>query len=209
MYTVEIKNARYLYGFAQLSQYRPLEMPEIAVAGKSNVGKSSFINMLTNINGLAKVGQTPGKTRMINVFLLNGSFTLMDLPGYGYAKVARSEQERFSRLIEGYLHASQRLKHVFLLLDVRHTPTQDDLMMINWLSFYHVPFSVIATKADKLSKAQLARRRQELSRETGLIASEIFPVSSVTRQGKEAICDRLAMLLAHENDAGDQNELAE
>ena len=123
--------------------------------------------------------------------------------------MARSEQERFSRLIEGYLHASQRLKHVFLLLDVRHAPTQDDLMMINWLSFYHVPFSVIATKADKLSKAQLSRRRQELSRETGLIASEIFPVSSVTRQGKESICDRLAMLLAHENDAGDQNELAE
>ena len=112
-------------------------------------------------------------------------------------------------MIEGYLHASQRLKHVFLLLDVRHAPTQDDLMMINWLSFYHVPFSIIATKADKLSKAQLARRRQELSRETGLIASEIFPVSSVTRQGKESICDRLAMRLAHENDAGDQNELAE
>ena len=174
MYTVEIKNARYLYGFAQLPQYRPLEMPEIAIAGKSNVGKSSFINMLTNINGLAKVGQTPGKTRMINVFLLNGSFTLMDLPGYGYAKVARSEQERFSRLIEGYLHASQRLKHVFLLLDVRHAPTQDDLMMINWLSFIMCPSALLPQRRTSCPRRSCQDAGRSFQEKRDLLRAKYF-----------------------------------
>ena len=193
---MEIKKAQYMYGFASAEQYSPLVYPEIAVAGKSNVGKSSFINMLTNIGRLAKVGQTPGKTRMVNVFRINDSFTLMDLPGYGYAKVSREEQARFSALIEQYLHGSEKLVHVLLLLDIRHAPTQDDKTMLNWLSFYHVPFSVIATKADKLSGAQRGRRVQELSREVGIIASQIYPVSSVSGYGKEKVLARLDEILA-------------
>ena len=198
-----IKKAQYMYGFALHEQYKPLEWPEIAVAGKSNVGKSSFINMLTNIGKLAKVGQTPGKTRMINVFLINEDFTLMDLPGYGYAKVSEQEKMRFSRLIEDYLNQSGALRHVFLLLDIRHSPTQDDKAMLNWLSFYHVPFSIIATKADKLSRAQIQKRRAELSREVGIIASEIYPVSSTTRLGKEEVLNKLGEILAKDEYQGE------
>ena len=193
-----------MYGFALHNQYKPLDYPEIAVAGKSNVGKSSFINMLTNIGKLAKVGQTPGKTRMINVFLINEDFTLMDLPGYGYAKVSEQERMRFSRLIEDYLNQSGLLRHVFLLLDIRHEPTQDDKAMLNWLNFYHVPFSIIATKADKLSKAQINKRRMELSREVGIIASEIYPVSSTTRLGKEKVLEKLDEILAKDMYQGDE-----
>lgn len=199
-----IKKAQYMYGFALHEQYKPLELPEIAVAGKSNVGKSSFINMLTNIGKLAKVGQTPGKTRMINVFLINEDFTLMDLPGYGYAKVSDQEKMRFSRLIEDYLNQSGGLRHVFLLLDIRHSPTQDDKTMLNWLNFYRVPYSIIATKADKLSRAQINKRTMELSREVGIIASEIYPVSSTTRLGKERVLEKLDEILAKDMFQGDE-----
>lgn len=193
-----------MYGFALHNQYKPLEWPEIAVAGKSNVGKSSFINMLTNIGKLAKVGQTPGKTRMINVFLINDDFTLMDLPGYGYAKVSEQEKMRFSRLIEDYLNQSGGLRHVFLLLDIRHSPTQDDKAMLNWLNFYRVPYSIIATKADKLSRAQIQKRTMELSREVGIIASEIYPVSSTTRLGKERVLEKLDEILAKDEYQGEE-----
>ena len=199
-----IKKAQYMYGFALHNQYEPLDYPEIAVAGKSNVGKSSFINMLTNIGHLAKVGQTPGKTRMVNVFLINEDFTLMDLPGYGYAKVSEQERMRFSRLIEDYLNQSGLLRHVFLLLDIRHAPTQDDKAMLNWLNFYHVPFSIIATKADKLSRAQINKRRMELSREVGIIANEIYPVSSTTRLGKEDILKKLDEILSKDMYQGEE-----
>ena len=199
-----IKKAQYMYGFALHNQYEPLDYPEIAVAGKSNVGKSSFINMLTNIGHLAKVGQTPGKTRMVNVFLINEDFTLMDLPGYGYAKVSEQERKRFSRLIEDYLNQSGLLRHVFLLLDIRHAPTQDDKAMLNWLNFYHVPFSIIATKADKLSRAQINKRRMELSREVGIIANEIYPVSSTTRLGKEDILKKLDEILSKDMYQGEE-----
>ena len=204
---MEIKKAQYMYGFALMSQYQALKYPEIAVAGRSNVGKSSLINMLTNHSKLAKVGQTPGKTRMVNVFLLNESFTLMDLPGYGFARVSEQEKQRWAELIEGYFYNSPMLKHVFLLLDVRHEPTQEDLSMIHWLHYYHIPFSVIATKADKLSRAQLNQTLPKLSRATGIIVNEIYPVSSLTRQGKERLLEKMGQVLQAESDqkAVDEN----
>lgn len=176
---MEIKRAEYAYGFALPEQYRPGSLPEIAVAGRSNVGKSSLINMLTRNSKLAKIGKTPGKTRIINAFIINQSFCLMDLPGYGFAKIEEKEKQRFSELIEYYLNSSAQLKHVFLLLDIRHHPTSDDKMMLDWLYYYQKPFSIIATKADKLSRAQQAKRLNELSRETGIITSGIYPISSV------------------------------
>lgn len=197
---MQIKTAQYMYGFALPEQYRPLDYPEIAVAGKSNVGKSSFINMLTNMTKLAKVAKTPGKTRMVNIFLLNDAFTLMDLPGYGYAKVSHQEKQRFSDLIEFYLNSSHQLKHVLLLLDIRHAPSADDRTMLNWLHYYHVPFSIIATKADKLSRAQIKKRRLELSRETGIIQNAIYPISSQTRLGKDEVLSRIGEVLAQNQD---------
>lgn len=188
---MEIKKAEYEYGFALFSQYRPANLPEIAIAGKSNVGKSSLINMLTNNSKLAKVGKTPGKTRMINVFFINGDFRLMDLPGYGFAQISAQEKQRFSELIERYLNSSELLKHVFLLLDIRHKPTSDDKLMLNWLYYYQKPFSIIATKADKLSRAQMNKRINELSAETGIIKTDIYPVSSVTGYGRERLLERM------------------
>lgn len=192
---MEIKRAEYAYGFALPEQYRPGSLPEIAVAGRSNVGKSSLINMLTRNSKLAKIGKTPGKTRIINAFIINQSFCLMDLPGYGFAKIEEKEKQRFSELIEYYLNSSAQLKHVFLLLDIRHQPTSDDKMMLDWLYYYQKPFSIIATKADKLSKAQQAKRLNELSRETGIITSSIYPISSINGSGRERLLERMEELI--------------
>lgn len=192
---MEIKRAEYAYGFALPEQYRPGSLPEIAVAGRSNVGKSSLINMLTRNSRLAKIGKTPGKTRIINAFIINQGFCLMDLPGYGFAKIEEKEKQRFSELIEYYLNSSAQLKHVFLLLDIRHQPTSDDKMMLDWLYYYQKPFSIIATKADKLSKAQQAKRLNELSRETGIITSSIYPISSINGSGRERLLERMEELI--------------
>lgn len=196
---MEIKRAEYSYGFALPSQYRPNGLPEIAVAGRSNVGKSSLINMLTRNSKLAKIGKTPGKTRIINVFTINQSFCLMDLPGYGFAQTGGEEITRFSELIEYYLNNSIQLRHVFLLLDIRHQPSSDDKMMINWLYYYQKPFSIIATKADKLSRSQQIKRITELSRETGIISNYIYPISSVNGSGRELLLKRMGDLIFSES----------
>ena len=160
------------------------------------MGKSSLINMLTRNSKLAKIGKTPGKTRIINAFIINQSFCLMDLPGYGFAKIAENEKQRFSELIEYYLNNSEQLRHVFLLLDIRHEPTADDKLMLDWLYYYQKPFSIIATKADKLSKAQQSKRIIELSRETGIIPSSIFPVSAINGAGRPELLKRMEELVA-------------
>ena len=192
---MQIKKAVYQYGFALPEQYQPGELPEIAVAGKSNVGKSSFINMLTNHGSLSRVGATPGKTRIINAFCINDSFLLMDLPGYGYARVSDAEKDRWGNLIEKYLRGSRALKCVLLLLDIRHSPTEGDKQMLSWLHYYHIPFCIIATKADKLSRPQLQNRLLQLSRETGIIKNQIYPVSALQKTGKEAVLERLDAFL--------------
>ncbi len=190
-----IKKAVYEYGFALPQQYKPQPLPEIAVAGKSNVGKSSFINMITNNGKLSRVGQKPGKTILINAFKLNDSFYLMDFPGYGFARVSDAEKDRWSRLMEGYLRTSEALKGVVLLLDIRHAPGQGDREMLNWLTYYHIPFIIGATKADKLSQSQIQKALSILSVETGIIKNQIIPVSSTTRQGKEEMLQAMEELL--------------
>ena len=190
-----IKKAVYEYGFALPQQYKPQPLPEIAVAGKSNVGKSSFINMITNNGKLSRVGQKPGKTILINAFKLNDSFYLMDFPGYGFARVSDAEKDRWSRLMEGYLRTSEVLKGVVLLLDIRHAPGQGDREMLNWLTYYHIPFIIGATKADKLSQSQIQKALSILSVETGIIKNQIIPVSSTTKQGKEEMLQAMEELL--------------
>ena len=191
-----IKKAVYDYGFAYSSQYLDKGLPEIAIAGKSNVGKSSFINMICNNSKLSRVGQTPGKTILINAFKVNDEFYLMDFPGYGFAKVSDKEKMRWAQLMEGYLATSERLKGVVLLIDIRHTPSEGDKDMIRWLSYYRVPFIVGATKCDKLSASQIQKAIKTLSVETGIIANQIIPVSSVSRKGKDEILSRIEMLLS-------------
>ena len=191
-----IEKAAYDYGFALAEQYKPQPLPELAVAGKSNVGKSSFINMLTNNSKLSRVGQTPGKTILINAFKINDSFYLMDFPGYGYAKVSNAEKKRWALLMEGYMQNSEALKGVILLIDIRNKPSEGDLQMIEWLDYYHVPFIVCATKADKLSASQTQKALIELSRQTGIILNQIIPVSSTKKTGKEQTLKAIEELLA-------------
>lgn len=196
-----IKKAVYDYGFGLSSQYIDKGLPEIAVAGKSNVGKSSFINMITNNGKLSRVGQKPGKTVLINAFKINGAFYLMDFPGYGFAKVSGSEKRRWAELTEGYLAKSENLAGVILLVDIRHPITQGDKDMLKWLNYYHVPFILGATKADKLSASQREKALNSLSVETGVILNRIIPLSAQTRAGKEEILSATEEMLTRFSEA--------
>ena len=144
-----IKQAKLVTSVADASKMPDFGACEIAIAGKSNVGKSSFINFMVNQNKLAKTSQEPGRTRLLNYFEINnGEYYFVDLPGYGYAKVNKQEKQKWGGLIENYLRESKRLINVFVLVDMRHEPTDDDKMLINYLYTCNIPFTIIATKAD-------------------------------------------------------------
>ena len=170
-------------------------MPEVAFAGKSNVGKSSLINSLTRHSKLARTSSEPGKTRLINYYLINEDFLLVDLPGYGFARAPKSEQEKWAQMIEGYLTGSQQLKHVFHLVDIRHAPTKEDQMMTEYLRHYDIPFTVIATKADKLSKAQRSRSIPVICRTLAVQPWEIMTYSSEDLTGRDALLDKIDEIL--------------
>lgn len=173
----------------------PASLPcEIAIVGKSNVGKSSLINCLANNRKLAKTSAQPGKTRLVNFFLLNQSLYLVDLPGYGFAKASKTEQKSWGTLLEGYLSAG-RVKHLFMLIDIRHAPTQDDLQMFRYLIYYNIPYTLIATKADKIAKS---KRRQEANRHAKELGAPPFaiPFSSETGEGKAEILTRIGQIFA-------------
>lgn len=146
---MEIKKAEFITSMAQYGKFEGVGLPQIAVAGKSNVGKSSLINKLCNRRSLARTSQTPGKTRLINAFLLNDSFHLIDLPGYGFAKVDKQEKLRWGKMMQDYFEQSDELRHVLCLVDIRHEPTEDDKQMNLFLRQMGIPFTVIATKADQ------------------------------------------------------------
>lgn len=191
-----IKNAEFVTSVADPAKIPDLGAPEIAFAGKSNVGKSSFINFLTGNGKLARTSGDPGRTRLLNFFRINGGeLVFVDLPGYGFAKVAKSEKAKWGSMIEGYLTGSPRLKNVFVLLDVRHEPTADDKMLLDFLYHYSVPFTVIATKCDKLSRAQLSKRRAEIAASVGIGTGNVFMISSLKKTGKEDILRRLDEVL--------------
>ena len=164
-------------------------LPEIAMAGKSNVGKSSLINSLTRNSKLARTSSEPGKTRLVNLYLINESFFLVDLPGYGFAKASKQEKDKWGDMIEGYLRQSQNLKRVFQLVDLRHEPTKDDQMMVEYLRHYDIPFTVIATKADKLSKAQRGRNIPLICRTLQVQPWEVLVYSSQDGTGRDALIE--------------------
>lgn len=190
-----INKAVFYTSVANISQL-PEGKREIAVVGKSNVGKSSFINFLCNNSKLAKTSKTPGRTRLLNYFDINGGeFMLVDLPGYGYAKVAKEEQKKWGKLTEEYFSSSKNLKNVFMLVDIRFQPTSDDVMMMNYLYYYNIPFTVIATKADKLSRSAAHLRKREIAEFLKVGVDNVYMVSSEKKQGKEALLDRLEAIL--------------
>ena len=190
-----IKKAKFLLSQSKFGGFPQQGMPEIAMAGKSNVGKSSLINSLTRHSKLARTSSEPGKTRLINYYSINDEFLLVDLPGYGFARAPKSEQEKWSQMIEGYLTGSQQLKHVFHLVDIRHAPTKEDQMMTEYLRHYDIPFTVIATKADKLSKAQRSRSIPVICRTLVVQPWEVMTYSSEDLTGREALLDKIDEIL--------------
>lgn len=170
------------------AQYPPEEMPEIAFAGRSNVGKSSLINLLLNRKKLAKISGSPGKTRTINFYRVNDVFRIVDLPGYGYAKVAKSVSENWGDMIEEYLKNRKHLRCVFQLVDLRHAPSVQDVQMYEWLKYYGLSGFVIGTKADKISRNELAKNTAVIRKALAMADDDkILPVSALKRSGQEKI----------------------
>jgi len=166
------------------------DKPEIAFAGKSNVGKSSLINALMNRKSLARISATPGKTQTINFYNINREIYLVDLPGYGYAKVSEKEKEAWGKMIERYLHKSTMLKAVFLLIDIRHDPSKNDKMMYDWILSQGYHPIIIATKLDKLKRSQVQKQVKVVRQGLGLSKDSILiPFSAVTKQGRDEIWD--------------------
>ena len=164
------------------------ELPEIAIAGKSNVGKSSLINALMNRKSYARISATPGKTQTINFYNINEEMYLVDLPGYGYAKVSEKEKVEWGKLIERYLHGSKQLRAVFLLIDIRHDPSANDKMMYDWIVSQGFEPIIIATKLDKLKRSQIQKHVKMVKTGLNLVpGTKIIPFSSVTKQGRDEI----------------------
>ena len=164
------------------------DRPEVAFAGKSNVGKSSLINALMNRKSLARTSSSPGKTQTINFYNINGELYLVDLPGYGYAKVSEKERAQWGRLIEGYLHGSSQLRAVFLLIDIRHEPSKNDKMMYDWILHQGYEPVIIATKLDKIKKSQLSKQLKVIREGLNLVSgTKVIPFSAKTKQGREEI----------------------
>ena len=164
------------------------DKPEIAFAGKSNVGKSSLINALMNRKSLARISATPGKTQTINFYNINREIYLVDLPGYGYAKVSEKEKEAWGKMIERYLHKSTMLKAVFLLIDIRHDPSKNDKMMYDWILHQGNEPVIIATKLDKMKKSQVAKQLKAIRTGLGLVSgTTVIPYPAKTKQSRDEI----------------------
>lgn len=184
---MKIKDAVFITSVASADKFYKTDKPIIAVAGKSNVGKSSLINMLANKKKLAKTSTTPGRTRLINYFDF-GEFVLADLPGYGFAKAPKEEKQKWGRLIESFL-STQDICLLLSLVDIRHDPTTDDKMMVNYLYHYAVPFALVATKADKLAKTRIKPRVNEIASSLKVGFADITATSSENSYGKEQLLD--------------------
>ena len=190
-----IKSADFIKSIASSGALYDLQLPEFAFVGRSNVGKSSLINSLTNRKKLAKASSTPGRTRLINLFLINKSFYFVDLPGYGFAKASKQEQASWQELIGTYLENSSNLKRVFVLVDIRHTPTDKDLLMLNYLYQYNIPFNIVATKADKLSKAQINKQVLNIANTLNVGFNDIIVSSAIDKKGNDKILEIIENLL--------------
>ncbi|MBK1813580.1 YihA family ribosome biogenesis GTP-binding protein [Clostridium sp. YIM B02505] len=189
---MKIKTSEFITSAVRREQYPTDERIEVAFVGRSNVGKSSIINSITNRRGLAKVSQTPGKTRLINFFLINNDFYLVDLPGYGYAKVSKKEKATWGQIIETYLNSRLQLKRVVLLVDCRHKPTGDDIMMYDWIKHYGYDVIVIATKSDKLSNNDLKKSEKVIRDTLKLKADEkLYYFSSLNKKGRDELVDSI------------------
>jgi GTP-binding protein len=190
-----IKSAEFIKSTVKPAHYPPAELPEIAFAGRSNVGKSSLINTLVNRKRLVKTSSTPGRTQLINFFDINETFSFVDLPGYGYAKVPARIQKDWGPMIETYLSTRKTLKGVVLIMDIRRTPRQEEIDFIGWLDSFTIPAILVVTKADKLSKTRQAKQFTLIADTLGVERSDLILFSAKTRLGKERVWSVIEDLL--------------
>jgi GTP-binding protein len=192
-----VRTLEFLGGMATPHGWRPeTTLPEVAFSGRSNVGKSSLINSLLRRSKAARVSNTPGRTREINFFRINDEFVLVDLPGYGYARISKDRKAEWKPMIEGYLRGSTNLRGIVQLLDVRHDPTKDDFQMLDFLAQVGVPTMIVMTKTDKLTKAQAAARITAISASLGLEDDQVIPFSAVTGAGRDELAESVQALVA-------------
>ncbi|AKL94080.1 GTP-binding ribosome biogenesis protein EngB [Clostridium aceticum] len=192
---MKIKTSDFVTSAVAPSQYPEDMLPEVALVGRSNVGKSSTINTMLGRKKLARISATPGKTRTINFFIINKEFYLVDLPGYGYAKVSKTEKASWGKTMETYLASRKNLQEVILLVDIRHEPTNDDKMMYDWLKHFGYGSRVIATKLDKITRSQLQKNLKIIRQKLEMTKEDrILPVSSLKKQGVEEVWNSIEEL---------------
>lgn len=183
------------------SQYPEKDLPEFMLVGRSNVGKSSFINTVLNRKNIAHISGKPGKTQTLNFYNVNKSFYLVDVPGYGYASVNKKIQEKFGKMIEEYLEKRDELIRVFMLIDFRHKPTEDDKLMYNFLKYYNLPVTVVATKVDKVGSSKMDKNKKTILDTLDLVVGDdLVLFSSVTKLGRDIILKKIEELIMEEND---------
>ena len=191
-----IRNVEFIGGMAEKHGWRPdSPLPEVAFAGRSNVGKSSLLNALVRRKSFARVSRTPGRTREINFFRVNNEFVLVDLPGYGYARISKEKKSEWRPMIESYLRRTTQLRGIVLLLDIRREPSDDDRAMLDFLAEVEVPTIVALTKADKLSKTVARDRPGEIARTLALDTEQIIPFSAQTGEGRVELLEAITTLV--------------
>lgn len=190
-----IKSAEFVTSAVKPSQYPPAVLPEIAFAGRSNVGKSSLINTLVNRKRLVKTSSTPGRTQLINFFNINEEFTFVDIPGYGYAKVPASVKKNWGPMIETYITTRKTLKGVILIMDIRRTPGPEEMNMLDWLNHHGIPSIPVLTKSDKLSKTRQQKQLKEISNTLSADKNNFILFSAKSGQGKDEVWDAVKKVI--------------
>ena len=186
---MNIHNVQFTISAVSDKQYPKSDLPEIAMVGRSNVGKSSLINKTLNRKNFARVSSKPGKTATINFYNVDNCLYLVDLPGYGYAKVSRQEKQKWGEMIQQYLDIRSQLKMIFLLVDARHAPSEDDLMMLEWIRYFKKPFAVIATKADKLKPSQRQVAFDVICEDLDISSEDLITFSAENGEGREKVLE--------------------
>ena len=193
---MKITSVEFTTSAVRRSQYPTDKKPEFLLVGRSNVGKSSFINTLVNRKSLARISSIPGKTQTLNFYLINETFYLVDVPGYGFAKVSKQLKNKFGLIIEDYLKERDNLKMVFMLIDFRHKPTNDDILMYNYLKYYNIPVTIVATKSDKVSKNNYDKNKKIIKDTLNLnINDDLVLFSAVDREGKKDVHNKIINII--------------
>ncbi len=202
---MRINEAKFITSAATEAQFLSFDKPMIAVCGKSNAGKSTLINLLAGRKGLAKTSAEPGRTRLVNYFDF-GPFVLADLPGYGYAAVSKGEKEKWGKMCEKFFARKEGIAHVFVLMDIRRDPSADDLQLLSFLSYHILPFSVIATKSDKLSKMKIKERVRAIANALSLGIGNVTAVSGLTGAGKDELLSKIGQIVELSREEADETE---